>query len=181
MTTQTNDGKFLRIVSNGFVPLALTPDYNVSHENCHPLLENKSHKDFYNLVADGQIEFYFNQSKREAGKMYLEPVIKLGDSGIYFSDTNNFVVPPVVDAHVENDMLNIKFDLRLDLKALIAPSRMQTFLNLLTSGGITHVGWDYTCTLIKGERKISRRIAHQNIDLYTLQRFKSKKMILEAA
>jgi hypothetical protein len=181
MTTQNNDGKFLRIVSNGFVPFSLSSNHSVSHKDCHPLLENKSHEDFYNLVANGDIGFHFGDSpKQEVGKMYIRPLLKFGNAQMSFHYSNNFVVPPVADAHVENEMLKIKLDLRIDLKDLIAPSKMNTFLNTLTAGGITDVGWEYVCTLTEGGRKITRSIGSQSIDLYTLERFKTKKLILAA-
>jgi len=180
MTTETDDGKFLRILTNEFVPLKLPDDYSISHKECHPLLENKSHEGFYNMVASGQVEFCMCSDQQEVGKMYIEPEIRMGNSVILFHSLDMFLTPPVTETRIEAGLLEIRLDLRIDLKRWIRPSQMQEFLSVLSSGGITDIGWDYNCTLIEGGKKTSRRLCKQEIGLYKLARYKTKKEILAA-
>jgi hypothetical protein len=147
----------------------------------HPFFNGKSDEDFYNAVVDGQVEFAFNSQNQEVGKMYIHPdILMVGDNALKFFYPDLLVAPAKVESRIEEGVLKICLDLRIDIKEWISPSRMNEFLSILSTGGLTHVRWSFICQLSEGAKQINRKVGTQTFDAYQIERFKTKKLLLAA-
>jgi hypothetical protein len=179
MTTENDTYKFLRIATKGFIPLMLDSKANL--QDNHPFFSGKSDDDFYNAVVDGQVEFSFNSQDQEVGKMYIHPDIRMaGNKALKFFDPDIFVAPAKAESRIEEGVLKICLDLRIDIKAWVSPSHMNEFLGILSKNGLTHVRWSFLCQLNKGAQKINRDVGTQTFDAYQMERFKTRKLLLAA-
>ncbi len=179
MTTENNSYKFLRLSTKGFIPFMLDPKANL--QDNHPFFNGKLDEDFYNAVVDGQVEFSFNSQNQEVSTMYIHPdILMVGDYALKFFYPDLLVAPAKAESRIEEGVLKICLDLRIDIKAWVSPSRMNEFLAILSKDGLTHVRWSFLCQLKEGAKQINRKIGTQTFNAYQMERFKTKKLLVAA-
>jgi hypothetical protein len=179
MITGNNDGKFMRIVSNGYVPFNLPQESKFDNmPNCHPKLINISNTDFYYLVEQGKVVPSYS-NEQQIGEMYIRPELRFGSSVMHFSP-NIFLSDPIFIPRIDNNALTIFFDLRIDLKKWVRPNQMAEFTNSIKSNLVTDIGWTYECTSVAGVKKTSRMICKQDISNFKFELFATKKELITA-
>ena len=178
MTTESNTYKFLRISTKGFIPFELGSKANLQVN--HPFFVGKSDEECNNAFVDGHVDFSFYEYSQEAGKTYICPTMLGGGYAFNFLYPDLLVAPAKAESRIENGILEICLDLRIDVKSWASPSQMNAFLALLSNGGFTGVRWELQCTFKEGGRKLSMRMETQSFDSYQIERFKTKKLLLAA-
>lgn len=192
----TDDKKFIRIATKGFVPLFDTSNKEASkslglqiktlaagklHEEVgkDPNLAGKSVKDLIAMIAAGAIAFRKASSEKGCLRPYLQytedvPCI-LG-----FGFEKMFIAPPVFEAKVDGEKLMVLMDLRIELKKLLRPSSLPKFLKAAASKKIKGITWDFTANKTVDPLGYSCRMFEQTASDYTFELFESKKQVLSA-
>jgi len=155
MPPQT-EPKFLYISTQGFVPLFDPADKKAAarlssqirelasgtfHDGVKndPDLEGKDLSGFLAMVADGKILFRNRSDENPALSIsinYASSVLKLDFDRIY-------VTPPVIQSKLDDKILKISIDLRIDLKKLLPPRSLPDFVKVAAAQKTQGLSFSY--------------------------------------
>lgn len=198
MASKTSDPKFIRISSNGFVPLfdpAQTAAYKLLesqlkelakgtfHDDVGPdkSLKGKSVADFLAMIADGEIGFLQAMADKANLSLSLGYVDNGTPTGVHLINPKIYVTPPVVQPKLEGDKLLLKLDLRLELKQMLRPAACVPFLNAINKKAVEELRWSFEASQTLDPLGYSCRMFQQDAGLFSFDAYDTKKLLPGAA
>ena len=197
MPAKTAEPKFLRISTDGFVPLFDTTRTasckllesqlkELAKGSFHdevgpdPSLKGKSVTAFLGMIANGDVSL-LGTTETKAG---LRPEIGYAANGLptrlALSNPKMFVVQPLLESKLEGDILKVKVDLRIELKNMIRSAACGLFIKAASQKQISDVIWTFRASKKIDPLGYACQMFQQKASLYTFDFFPTKKPLIDA-
>ena len=197
MATKKSTPKFLRISSNGFVPLfdsAQTAAYKLLestlqelakgtfHEDVGPdmSLKGKSVADFIAMIANEEVAFLESTADKASLGLELNYFDDDCPSVLRLSNSKIFVCPPVIKPQLEGKKLLLELDMRLELKIMLRPAECAQFLNSIKKKTVVGLSWCFRASETLDPAGDSCHMFQQNAKLFCFDMHENKKSLLAA-
>lgn len=198
MPSKTSDPKFLRISTNGFVPLFDASESapcklletqlkelakGTYHDNVGPdkSLKGKSVTDLLGMIADGEIGFLQATPDKASLNLRLAYVNDETPTLVDLAHPKIFVTPAVIQPKLEGKKLMLRLDLRLELNNMLRPAACVQFLKALSKRKIEGMHWSFRADKKLDPLGYSCPMFKQGAQLLSFDTFATKKLLLAAA
>jgi hypothetical protein len=198
MPAKSIASKFLRITSNGFVPLfdqAKTAAYKLLESQLRELakgtfhdevgpdksLKGKSVAEFLAMIADGETSFLQATEDKASLNLDLNYIDDDIPTAIGLFNPKIFVSPPLIQPHLDGKKLMLKLDLRLELKHMLRPAECVKFLGAIKKKEVEGLFWSFAASKKLDSFGYSCRMFQQDASLFSFDAYETKKLLLAAA
>lgn len=197
MPAKTAEPKFLRISTDGFVPLSDATQSaackllesqlkELAKGSFHdevgpdPSLKGKSVTAFLGMIANGEVGL-LGTTETKAG---LRPEIAYVANGLptrlALTNPQMFVVPPVLEPKLEGDILKVRVDLRIELKNMIRSAACGVFIKAANEKQISDIIWTFRASKKIDPLGYACQMFQQKASLYSFDFFPTKKPLVDA-